>query len=338
MSASLGPHLTAFLREHLPSVRRASPHTCESYAYAFQLLLQYASRRFKAAPSSLALEQLDAPLILDFLHDIEARRKNGASSRNARLAAVKSFFRFVQHRVPSALEQVQRILAIPTKRTLRREVAYLQRDETQAIVDAADLTSRSGIRDRAMLYLTYAAGLRVSELVGLRLDDVTLQPWPAILIRGKGRRERSLPLWKETATAIRRWLSVRGAQPVPELFVNARGGAMSRAGFEYVLDKHVAIAAEKRPSLLGKRVSPHVLRHTCAMLALQGTRDIRKVALWLGHASTTTTEVYLHADTNEKLEAIAAVTPLHLRAGRFRAPDRLIAALQAPRERRDYAK
>lgn len=218
-------------------------------------------------------------MILDFLHDIEASRRNGASSRSARLAAIKSFFRFVQHRVPSALEQVQRILAIPAKRTLRREVAYLQRDETQAIVDAADLTSRAGIRDRAMLYLTYAAGLRVSELVGLRLDDVTFQPWPAILIGGKGRRERTLPLWKETAAAIRRWLSVRGPQPVPELFVNARGGAMSRAGFEYELDKHVAIAAEKRPSLLGKRVSPHVLRHTCAMLALHGTRDIRKVAL-----------------------------------------------------------
>jgi integrase/recombinase XerD len=337
MSTSIAPHLTAFLREHLPAVRRSSPHTCESYAYAFQLLLEYASRRLKLAPSALALEQIDGPLILDFLHDIETSRRNGASSRNARLAAIKSFFRFVQYRVPSALEQVQRILAIPFKRTVRREVAFLQRDETQAIVDAADLTSRAGIRDRAMLYLTYAAGLRVSELVGLRVEDVSLQPWPAILVRGKGRRERSLPLWKETGAAIRRWLSVRGPAPVPELFVNARGGAMTRAGFEYVLAKHVAIAAKKTPSLLGKRVSPHVLRHTCAMLALQGTRDIRKVALWLGHASTATTEIYLHADTNEKLEAIAAVTPLHLRSGRFRAPDRLIAALQTPRPRRDYA-
>jgi site-specific recombinase XerD len=207
----------------------------------------------------------------------------------------------------------------------------------QAIVDAADLNSRTGIRDRAMLYLTYAAGLRVSELVGLRLEDLTLQPWPAILVRGKGRRERTLPLWKEAATALRRWLAVRGAAPVPDMFVNARGAAMTRAGFEYVLAKHVVIAATRVPSLLKKRVSPHVLRHTCAMLALRGTRDVRKVALWLGHASPTTTEIYLHADASEKIAAIDAVTPLHLRGGRFQVPDRLIAALQPSSSRRYYA-
>jgi site-specific recombinase XerD len=337
MSTSLAPHLTAFLREHLPSVRRVSPHTCESYAYAFRLLLEFASQRLKVSPSAISLELLDAPLLLDFLTHIETERKNGASSRNARLAAIKSFFRFLQYRVPSALEQVQRILAIPFKRTVRREVAYLQREEMQAIIDATDLASRIGIRDRAMLYLTYAAGLRVSELVGLRLEDLTFQPRPAILVRGKGRRERTLPLWKEAAAAVRRWLSVRGAAPVPEMFVNARGGAMTRAGFEYVLAKHVAIAATRVPSLLGKRVSPHVLRHTCAMIALRGTRDIRKVALWLGHASPTTTEIYLHADASEKIAAIDAVTPLHLRRGRFKLPDRLIAALQPSSSRRYYA-
>jgi site-specific recombinase XerD len=337
MSTPIAPHLTAFLRDYLPSARRCSPHTCESYAYAFQLLLGFASRRVNLAPSALALEHVDAPLVLDFLNDLETRRKNGASSRNARLAAIKSFFRFVQHRVPSALEQIQQILAIPTKRTVQREVAYLQRQEMQAIVDATDPRSRPGVRDRAMLYLTYAAGLRVSELIGLRLEDVTFQPWPAILVRGKGRRERTLPLWKETATLIRHWLSVRGPAPVPELFVNARGGAMTRAGFEYVLAKYIATAAKTTPTLLGKRISPHVLRHTCAMLALQATRDVRKVALWLGHASITSTEVYLHADPNEKLEAIAAVTPLRLPRGRFRAPDRLIAVLHQTQDIRDYA-
>jgi len=317
-------------------VRRCSPHTCESYAYAFQLLLDFASDRLKRAPSGLTLEQLDAPLILDFLSQLESHRSNGARTRNARLAAIKSFFRFVQHRVPSALDQVQRILAIPAKNAVRREIAYLRREEMQAIVDAVP-SSRSGTRDRAMLYLTYAAGLRVSELVGLRMEDVCLQPDPTIRIRGKGRRERTLPLWKEAAAALRHWLALRGSASSPELFLNARGGAMTRAGFEYVLAKHVATAAENTPSLREKRVSPHVLRHTCAMLALQGTRDIRKVALWLGHASVTTTEIYLHADLDEKREAIEAVTPLHLPRGRFRAPDRLIAALHEPTGP-DYAK
>ena len=335
MNQPIAPHLTAFLREHLPGVRRCSPHTCESYAYAFQLLLDFASRRLKRPPSALALEDLDAPLILDFLKHIESARKNAARSRNARLAAIKSFFRFVQFRAPAALEQVQRILAIPSKSSVRREVSYLRPDEMQAIVDGPDPRTRIGVRDRAMLYLAYAAGLRVSELVGLRVDDVGFQPWPQIQIRGKGRRERTLPLWKEAGTAIRHWLSVRGPAPVPELFVNARGGALTRAGFEYVLAKHTARAAATIPSLQAKRISPHVLRHTCAMSALQATRDIRKVALWLGHASISTTEIYLHADIQEKLEALAAVTPLRLKPGRFRAPDRLIASLQGPQRTRD---
>ena len=337
MNLPIAPHLTAFLREHLPSVRQCSPHTCESYAYAFQLLLDFASLRFKRPPSALALEHLDAPLILDFLNHIEVTRNNGPRSRNARLAAIKSFFRFVQFRVPAALEQVQRILAIPSKSSVKREVSYLQRDEMQAIIDAPNPRTRIGIRDRAMLYLAYAAGLRVSELVGLRVEDVGFQPWPQIQIRGKGRRQRTLPLWKEAGTAIRHWLSVRGSAPVPELFVNARGGALTRAGFEYVLAKYVARAAATMPSLRAKRVSPHVLRHTCAMSALQATRDIRKVALWLGHASISTTEIYLHADTQEKLEAIAAVTPLRLKAGRFRAPDRLLASLHNSQSARDAA-
>jgi site-specific recombinase XerD len=328
MHTPIAPHLTAFLREHLPVVRRSSPHTCDAYAYAFQLLLGFASHRIGIEPSSLTIEVVDAPLLLDFLSHLEIERRNGASSRNARLAAIKSFFRFVQYRVPSALEQVRRILAIPLKRTLKREVDFLKREEMQAIVDAPDLTRRTGLRDRAMLYLAYAAGLRVSELVGLRVEDVTFQPWPAVLIRGKGRRERSLPIWKETAAATRHWLAVRGVMPVPELFVNAKGGPMTRAGFEYVLTKHVEVAAKRVPSLRSKRITPHVLRHTCAMLALQSTRDIRKVALWLGHASVTTTEIYLHADPTEKLEAINAVTPLHLRRGQFRAPDRLLQLLK----------
>ena len=224
----IAPHITAFLRERLPLQRGASPHTCESYAYAFQLLFAFASARFKVTPSQLALEQIDASLVMDFLADIESGRGNCARTRNTRLAAIKSFMRFVEHRVPSVLEQSLRVLAIPTKKTTTPLIRYLSVAEMQAILNAADLHTRAGIRDRAMLHLGFAAGLRVSELVGLPLSAVTLQPAPAIRVMGKGRKERSLPLWKQTASDLRAWLAVRGNVAVPELFVNARGESMTR--------------------------------------------------------------------------------------------------------------
>ncbi len=180
-----------------------------------------------------------------------------------------------------------------------------------------------------MLHLCFAGGLRVSELVGLPLVNLSLQRTPSIRIEGKGRRERCLPLWKETAADLRAWLAVRGAVAVPELFVNADGRAMTRAGFEYILDKHARTAAKSCPSLDGRSVSPHQLRHSCAITMLQATQDIRKVALWLGHADVRTTEIYLRVDPSEKLEAMETVLPPGLRRGRFKAPDRLIASLQA---------
>ena len=180
-----------------------------------------------------------------------------------------------------------------------------------------------------MLHLCFAGGLRVSELTGLTLENVTLQPRPSILVFGKGRRERSLPLWKETARDLRAWLAVRGKPPATELFVNAQGMAMTRAGFEYILEKHAKAAAARCPTLSGRTLSPHLLRHSCAVLMLQATRDIRKVALWLGHADIRTTEVYLRMDPSEKLEAVEAVLPPALRRGRFKAPDALIASLMA---------
>lgn len=324
----IAPHIAAFLRERLPIERQASEHTCDSYAYAFQLLFEFASQKLKATPSALQLEQIDAPLVLSFLQHLESVRKNSASSRNVRLAAIKSFMHFIEYRVPSALDQVRRILAIPEKKTDTRLVAHLEIDEMQAVLDAPDPTTRYGIRDRAMLHLGFAAGLRVSELVGLRLSDVTWHSTPSILVQGKGRRERALPLVKETATAIRAWLSLRGEAFVPELFLNAQGKNMTRSGFEYVLRKHVKTAAKSCPSLLKKRISPHKLRHTCAMIALKATRDIRKVSLWLGHSSIQSTEIYTRADPTEKLEAIEAITPPTLRRGRFRPPDKLIEMLR----------
>jgi integrase/recombinase XerD len=327
----LAPHLTAFLRERLPRERHASPHTCDAYAYAFQLLLSFASKRLRTQPSSLMLEQLDMALVLAFLDDLETTRGNSGRTRNARLAAIKSFAHFVEFRVPSYVQQARGLLAIPSKKVDEKLVGYLTRDEMQAVLDAPDPRVRDGVRDRAMLHLAFAAGLRVSELVGLRLEDVSLQPQPAIHVRGKGRRERVLPLWKTTTKALRAWLALRGSATCPELFLNARGGPLTRDGFEYILAKHVSAATTTMPLLKKKRVSPHVLRHSCAMHTLEATRDIRKVALWLGPATVQTTEIYVRADPTAKLEAIDAVLPLALRRGRFRAQDRLLASLKPSR-------
>lgn len=324
----IAPHITAFLRERLPLQRGASVHTCESYAYTFQLLFEFASIRFKVTPSKLNLEQIDAPLVMDFLGHIESARGNSASTRNTRLAAIKSFMRFVEHRVPSVLEQSLRILAIPSKKTDVPLINYLSISEIQAILNIPDIRTRSGIRDRAMLHLCFVAGLRVSELVGLPLSAVMLQPTPTIRVMGKGRKERCLPLWKQTAADLRSWLAVRGEVPAPELFINARGEPMTRKGFTYLLDKYAQLAMENCLPLKGKNISPHVLRHSCAMMLYQATGDLRKVSLWLGHAQMQTTEVYLRADPTEKIDAIDKVIPPTLKRGQFTVPDKLIAALQ----------
>lgn len=326
---ALAPHLTAFFEERLTLERNASVNTCDSYAYAFKLLLEFASKRLKKTPSHLELEQIDAPLVVSFLRHLETTRFNGASSRNVRLAAIKSFMHFIEYRVPPALEQARRIFAIPMKKTDTRLVRHLCTQEIQALLDAPVPIAWAGIRDRAMLHLCFAAGLRVSELTSLRLEDLSLHPQASILVHGKGRKERCLPLWKETTVALRAWLAVRGTVHVPELFVNARREPMTRSGFEYILEKHVHIATERCPSLSDKRVSPHVLRHSCALAVLEATKDLRKVSLWLGHAHMQTTEMYTRADPSIKLEALNAMTAPHLRSGRFRASDKLIASLKA---------
>ncbi len=284
--------------------------------------------RFKVTPSKLNLEQIDAPLVMDFLGHIESARGNSASTRNTRLAAIKSFMRFVEHRVPSVLEQSLRVLAIPSKKTDVPLINYLSISEIQAILNIPDIRTRSGIRDRAMLHLCFVAGLRVSELVGLPLSAVMLQPTPTIRVMGKGRKERCLPLWKQTAADLRSWLAVRGEVPAPELFINARGEPMTRKGFTYLLDKYAQLAMENCLSLKGKNISPHVLRHSCAMMLYQATGDLRKISLWLGHAQMQTTEVYLRADPTEKIDAIDKVIPPTLKRGQFTVPDKLIAALQ----------
>lgn len=323
----IAPLITAFLREHMPVERGRSPLTCETYAHAFRLLFVFASKRLSIKPSQICLEQIEAAMVLDFLAHIEEQRGNCASTRNGRLAAIKAFVRYVEFRVPSALAQARQIHAIATKRHDQGLVQHLGIDEIRAIIDAPDVSTRLGIRDRAMLHLCFAGGLRVSELVGLLMENLSLQRTPNIRVLGKGRKERCLPLWKDTARDLRAWLAVRGALLVPELFVNADGVEMTRSGFEYILDKHVAIASKSCASLQGRAVSPHQLRHSCAINQLQATRDIRKVALWLGHADIRTTEIYLRADSSVKLETVEAVVPLGLRRGRFKAPDAFITSL-----------
>lgn len=326
----IAPHITAFLQTRLAVERRASPHTCAAYAYAFQLLFEFASKKLKKAPSDLIVESFDAPLVLEFLDHLQKERHATARTRNARLAAIKSFMRFVEHRLPALLDQIRRVLAIPPQRAQRPLVRSLNAEEYRAILDAPDPRTRLGVRDRAMLHLALAGGLRVSELVGVHLNAVHFEDgYVHVHVRGKGRKDRALTLWKEIGQSLRAWLAIRGDAATPEVFLNAHGRAMTRSGFSRVLEKHRRAAAQRHPSLTGKRVSPHVLRHTCAFNTLQATRDIRKVALWLGHESTQTTEIYLQVDPTEKLSILDAADGPTLRPGKFRVPDRLLAALKA---------
>ena len=323
----LSPVMAAYLRDYLPRQRGFSNHSCTTYAHGFKLLLSFVAERTGTSPSKLHIEQLDAELIESFLNHIEEERGNSAATRNLRLAAVKSFMRFVEYRHPVLLEQVAQIRAIPTKRHEQKLIPHLSMGEIRSILNAPDLSSWSGLRDRAMMHVCFAAALRVSELVGAETSNLELGSAPSLLVKGKGRRYRNLPLWKDAAKDLRAWLAVRGDALAPEIFVNRNGRTMTRAGFEYILDKHVAQAAKACPSLRSRSVSPHQLRHSCAVIMLEATGDIRKVALWLGHAEIRTTERYLRIDPTKKLEAVEAVIPPELRRGRFKAPDALIAML-----------
>ena len=324
----LAPYISAFLGEYLPRDRGASRHTIESYAVSFTQLVCFAETRYGIRPCKITIEQLTAELILDFLEYLERDRGVTIGTRNVRLAAFKSFFRYLEYRVPSCLALAGQAHAIPLKRRNQPMVDYLDHDEVQALLDAPDPATRSGIRDRAMLHLAYATGLRVSELIGMTRNDVEHPGLDLVRIHGKGRRERSLPLWTQTRSVIRDWLSVRPDGSSDHLFLNARGVGMTRHGFAHRLKLHAATARRAVPSMATKRISPHVLRHACAIHTLEATRDIRKVSLWLGHASVQSTEIYLQADPVDKLDVLAARQPPSIRKGVFMdAADRLMAIL-----------
>ena len=314
---NLAPHLSAFLQVHLPSERRFSPHTLLSYTECFRLLVVFMSERLGIRPCNLTIEHFTVTLLTAFLEYLETDRKNGVGTRNVRLAAIKSFYRYLECRVPGCLDLALQVRAIPAKTADRPLVDWLGQTEIQAILDAPDPSTRPGLRDRAMLHLCYAAGLRVSELTTLTLNSLSGPGLETVRIMGKGRRERELPLWKETRTVLDQWLAVRPAVRSRHLFLNARGGAMSTDGFSYILKRHVATAAEAVPSIRNKRVTPHGLRHSAAMAILHATGDIRKVSLWLGHATLASTEMYLHASPAEKLEILKATAPPSIRPGIF---------------------
>ena len=313
----LAPHVTAFLRDHLPHERRFSRHTVQSYTESLKLLVVHVSARLDIRPSSLTVEHFTVTVLLGFLDSLEQERNNSIGTRNTRLAAIKAFFRYLEYRVPACLDQALQVRAIPLKRADKPLIDWLDHKEMQALLDAPDNTTVAGLRDRAMLHLCYAAGLRVSELLALTLGSLSGPRLETIRIIGKGRRERELPLWNETRSVLDAWLDVRLRVNNDSLFLNARGRAMSRDGFAHRLALHAVTAARAAPSIAAKRVTPHVVRHSTAMAILRATGDIRKVSLWLGHADIRTTEVYLRASPMEKLEILAAHTPPEIRPGAF---------------------
>lgn len=328
--STLAPMVEAFFTDRLQQQRHASPHTIAAYRDSFRLLLAFARDDIRKTPTELALTDFDAPFIVRFLTHLEKKRGNSIASRNARLAAVHSFFRYVALREPAHAGLIQRVLAIPHKRTDRKLVAFLTRPEFEAILASPDQATLLGRRDHALLLLAIQTGLRVSEITGLKLEDVRLDRGAAhVRCRGKGRKERITPLTAQTVKALRAYLRDRGDAPATSpLFLSRRLGTMSRDAVEHLVEVHSVRAAKACPSLVDKNVSPHVLRHTSAMMLLHAGTDRSTIALWLGHESIETTEIYLHADLATKERAIAKTAPLRTRQARYRPPDALLSFLQ----------
>lgn len=320
--------LESFFTDRLMRQRQVSPHTIASYRDTFRLLLEFAQHKLKKTPSTLAVVDLDAPFLGAFLDHMEKERGISARSRNVRLAAIRSFFKYAAYQAPEHEALIQRVLAMPSKRFNRVPIKFLDRREIDALLAAPDQRSWSGRRDRILLLVAVQTGLRVSELVGLRCNDVVLGAGAHVRCLGKGRKERCTPLRKETVAVLMAWLKEQKAQPTDPLFPNARGGPLSRDGVEYLIAKHLKLAGKQCPSLKAKRVSPHVLRHSAAMDLLQHGVDRSVIALWLGHESLDTTQMYLHADLALKEKALSRTAPLNIRGARYRPGDRLLAFLK----------
>lgn len=320
--------LERFFTERLVQQKRASVHTLASYRDTFCLLLRYAAQRRHKPPSKLALEDLDAALIGEFLDHLQQTRGTSARSRNVRLAAIHSFFHYAALQTPCHSGLIEQVLAIPAQRYERGPVTYLTRPETEALLGAPDLSTWLGRRDRTLLVVALQTGLRVSELTGLRWQNVALNTGAHLRCEGKGRKIRCTPLRQDAIAALRAWQREQPHEPLAPVFPTARGTPLSRDGVAYLLGKHLAIAREHCPSLNGKRVSPHVLRHSAAMALLHSGVDCAVIALWLGHESMETTRIYLHASLEIKQQALDKTTPTSGSPGRYRPDDVLITFLK----------
>jgi len=326
---ALAPTLEAFFTGRLINEKGASAHTIAAYRDTFRLLLAFTQQRTGTPPSKLEIEDLDAPLIAAFLDHLEHDRGNSARTRNARLAAIHSMFRFAALKHPEHAALIARVLAVPTKRYDRTIISHLTSDEVDALLAAPDRSRWIGRRDHALLTVAVQTGLRVTELTSLRCQDVHLGTGAHLTSSGKGRKHRATPLTKQTVAVLRSWLQERGSQPDEPLFSTSRGRPLSRDAIALLLTKHVMAASHNCPTLSSKTVSPHVLRHTAAMNLLHAGVDSTVIALWLGHESVETTQIYLHADMAIKERALARTTPPASTPGRYRPPDTLLAFLQA---------
>lgn len=321
--------LETFFTDRLMKQRGASPHTIASYRDTFRLLVGFASKRLARAPSKLQLEDLDAAFIGSFLDHLEKKRGNGPRTRNARLAAIRSFFRYVSWNEPAHSARCQSILAMPSKRFPRKTVEYLHRPEIEALLATPDLGTWIGRRDRALLLVAVRTGLRVSELVGLRWADVALGDGAHVQCQGKGRKNRGTPLGKGARKVLRAWKRENKPEADAPVFPSLRGGGLSRDGVERIVQRHVKDACARCPSLERKHITPHVLRHSAAMELLEHGVDRSVIALWLGHESVETTQIYLHADLRRKEKALARTPALNVKPGRYKPDDELLAFLES---------
>ena len=323
------PLRQSFFSKRLITQRRASPHTIAAYAQTFRLLVTYAQIQLRTPPAELSLAQLDAPFLAAFLDHLETKRSNSACSRNARLASLRAFYHYAALEAPQHAGVIQRVLAIPYKRLTRRLVGYLTRPEVESLLGSIDRTSWIGRRNHALLLVAVQTGLRLSELTGLRQKDVMLGHGAYVRCEGKGRKERCTPLAKPTVKVLKAWLKEQRADDSGFLFPSSSGGRLSSDAVQHALATHVATSRAKCPSLGKKRVTPHVLRHTAAMELLQAGVDRALIAIWLGHESLDTTQVYLDADLELKRTVLDKVTPLQNRPGRYRPDDKLLSYLKS---------
>lgn len=322
--ASFGTLLQAFFTEYLLGYKRASLQTVAAYRDTFRLLLQFLSKMRSRQPAQLSFEDVNVASVLAFLDHLEVERKNSVRSRNARLAAVRSFFRFVAFRDPEQVALAAQLLAIPIKRAGRRLVGHLTLEEMDAVIAAPDRTRWGGRRDHALLETLYNSGARVSEIAAIRRSQIVFDTTTSLVLHGKGRKERRVPLWAKTARILETWLKEIGDAPDGFVFPNARGGPLTRDGVSYILAQAVDVAAERCLSLRGKHVTPHIVRHSTAMHLLQSGVECSAIALWLGHESLETTHIYLEADLATKEAALGKLAPPGTTVRRFKATDALL--------------